>query len=38
LQQPIFVDAYADNRITGSFIVIDDATNNTVGAGVIVAD
>ncbi|MGY6217789.1 sulfate adenylyltransferase subunit 1 [Methylolobus aquaticus] len=35
LQQPIFVDSYSENRITGSFIVIDDATNNTVGAGVI---
>jgi len=38
LQQPVFVDTYAENRITGSFIVIDDTTNNTVGAGVIVSD
>jgi bifunctional enzyme CysN/CysC len=29
-------DAYRRNRPTGSFILIDQATNNTVGAGVIV--
>ena len=33
--QPLFVDAYAENRATGAFIVIDEATNNTVGAGMI---
>ena len=32
---PLLVDDYADNRITGSFILIDEATNRTVGAGVI---
>ena len=36
LQQPLFVDSYADNRTTGAFIIVDDATNNTVGAGMIV--
>jgi sulfate adenylyltransferase subunit 1 len=36
LAQPIFWDAYADNRATGAFIVIDESTNNTVGAGMIV--
>jgi sulfate adenylyltransferase subunit 1 len=36
LAQPIFADAYADNRATGAFIVIDETTNNTVGAGMIV--
>jgi sulfate adenylyltransferase subunit 1 len=36
LAQPLFVDAYADNRATGAFIVIDESTNNTVGAGMIV--
>ncbi|MBL1352031.1 MAG: sulfate adenylyltransferase [Zetaproteobacteria bacterium] len=36
LQQPLSFDAYADNRGTGSFIVIDSFTNNTVGAGMIV--
>jgi sulfate adenylyltransferase subunit 1 len=35
LAQPLFVDAYADNRGTGAFIVIDESTNNTVGAGMV---
>ncbi|SIP88285.1 sulfate adenylyltransferase subunit 1 [Aromatoleum tolulyticum] len=35
LAQPIFADAYADNRATGAFIIIDESTNNTVGAGMI---
>jgi sulfate adenylyltransferase subunit 1 len=37
LAQPLCVDRYEDNRSTGAFIVIDEATNNTVGAGMIVA-
>ena len=36
LTQPIAADAYKENRLTGSFIVIDRLTNNTVGAGMIV--
>mgnify|MGYP000897100459 CR=1 FL=1 len=36
LAQPIFADVYAINRATGAFIVIDETTNNTVGAGMIV--
>jgi bifunctional enzyme CysN/CysC len=32
---PLLVDKYKDNRATGSFILIDDATNFTVGAGLI---
>jgi len=36
LQQPLCCDSYADNRATGSFIIIDSFTNNTVGAGMIV--
>jgi sulfate adenylyltransferase subunit 1 len=36
LAQPIFADRYADNRATGAFIVIDESSNNTVGAGMIV--
>jgi len=36
LAQPLFVDSYAENRATGAFIVIDEATNNTVGAGMII--
>jgi sulfate adenylyltransferase subunit 1 len=35
LAQPLCVDTYADNRSTGAFIVIDETTNNTVGAGMI---
>jgi len=33
--QPLFFDEYRRNRTTGSFILIDEATNNTVGAGMI---
>ena len=35
LAQPVFADAYRENRATGAFIVIDESTNNTVGAGLI---
>ena len=34
--QPLVIDSYARNRATGSFIIIDEVTNNTVGAGMIV--
>jgi sulfate adenylyltransferase subunit 1 len=34
-QQPLVFDGYADNRATGSFILIDDTTNRTVAAGMI---
>jgi bifunctional enzyme CysN/CysC len=34
--RPLALDAYADNRTTGSFILVDEATNDTVGAGMIV--
>ncbi len=33
--QPLCVDEYDQNRITGSFIIIDEANNNTVGACMI---
>jgi len=33
--KPIAFDAYADNPLTGSFILIDRLTNATLGAGVI---
>ncbi|MFT4174896.1 MAG: sulfate adenylyltransferase subunit 1 [Rhodocyclaceae bacterium] len=36
LAQPVFADPYSDNRATGAFIVIDESTNNTVGAGMVV--
>lgn len=34
--QPLFIDPYAKNRITGSLILIDEGTNETVGAGMII--
>lgn len=34
--QPLFFDSYRKNRITGSLILVDDGTNETVGAGMIV--
>ena len=34
-QRDLFFDPYADNRSTGSFILIDGITNETVGAGMI---
>jgi len=34
--KPIFFDSYRQNRITGSVILIDEATNNTVCAGMII--
>ena len=36
LTRPIASDSYKGNRQTGSFIVIDRISNNTVGAGMIV--
>ena len=36
--QPLFFDKYRRNRETGSFILIDEATNNTVGAGMILGE
>jgi sulfate adenylyltransferase subunit 1 len=34
--KPLFFDSYRRNRITGSLILVDEATNNTVGAGMII--
>ena len=33
--QPLFVDEYQRNRLTGGFILIDEGTNATVGAGMV---
>lgn len=38
VQKPLVCDAYADNRTTGNFILIDTETNNTVAAGMISAE
>ena len=35
LAEPLVVDPYARNRATGSFILIDEATNDTVAAGMV---
>ena len=37
LSGPLLVDPYAENRATGSFILIDEATNNTVAAGMVLS-
>ncbi len=33
---PLFFDAYKNNRNTGSFVLIDEGTNETVAAGMII--
>jgi sulfate adenylyltransferase subunit 1 len=33
--KPLFVDSYSQNRITGSLVLIDEATNETMAAGMI---
>lgn len=38
LAQPIVADEYAKCRATGSFILIDSATNQTAAAGMIIAE
>ena len=35
VQQPVFADSYAVDRATGAFILIDEASNQTVAAGMI---
>ena len=37
LAEPLCVDPYADNRATGAFILLDEATNETVGAGMVLS-
>ena len=36
--RPIYYDAYAQNRVTGAFIIVDSLSNATVGAGMIMPD
>ncbi len=33
---PLFIDSYRKNRITGSVILVDEGTNSTVGAGMVI--
>jgi sulfate adenylyltransferase subunit 1 len=35
LAHPIMADPYQNNRSTGAFIIIDESTYHTVGAGMI---
>jgi sulfate adenylyltransferase subunit 1 (EFTu-like GTPase family) len=37
LSEPLCVDPYAENRETGAFILVDEATNDTVGAGMVLS-
>jgi len=37
LAQPLIIDKYAQNRSTGAFIIVDESTFHTVGAGMIEA-
>src|SRR6478672_46530 len=37
LSKPLAVDLYAENRETGAFILVDESTNDTVGAGTIIS-
>jgi sulfate adenylyltransferase subunit 1 len=37
LAGPLLVDPYAVNRQTGAFVLVDEATNETVGAGMVLA-
>jgi sulfate adenylyltransferase subunit 1 (EFTu-like GTPase family) len=37
LAEPLAIDPYARNRTTGAFIVIDESTNDTVGAGMVIS-
>ncbi|HEY1739549.1 MAG TPA: sulfate adenylyltransferase, partial [Acidimicrobiia bacterium] len=34
---PLFVDEYRRNQSTGSFILVDEGTNETLGAGMIIS-
>ena len=33
--EPVFVDDYRHSRATGSFVLIDEMTNQTVAAGMV---
>ena len=34
-RRPVIADPYARNRVTGAFILIDEATNDTVAGGMV---
>ena len=33
--EPVLVDDYRRSRVTGSFVLIDESTNQTVAAGMV---
>jgi sulfate adenylyltransferase subunit 1 len=33
--QPLFADEYAENRATGAFVIVDELTGATTGAGMV---
>ena len=35
VSRPLPVEPYAANRVTGAFVLIDEGTNDTVGAGMV---
>jgi bifunctional enzyme CysN/CysC len=37
LSEPLCVDPYLENRATGAFVIVDEATNETVGAGMVLS-
>jgi sulfate adenylyltransferase subunit 1 (EFTu-like GTPase family) len=37
LAEPLCVDPYSENRTTGAFVLIDESTNETVGAGMVLS-
>jgi sulfate adenylyltransferase subunit 1 (EFTu-like GTPase family) len=37
LSEPLCVDPYEENRATGAFVLIDEATNETIGAGMVLS-
>jgi sulfate adenylyltransferase large subunit len=37
LSEPLLVDPYAESRSTGAFILTDEATNDTVAAGMVIS-
>ena len=34
--KPLFIDSYTRNKATGSLVLIDESTHNTVAAGMII--
>jgi sulfate adenylyltransferase subunit 1 len=38
VSRPLTVEPYAANRVTGAFILLDEGTNDTVGAGMVAKD